>query len=37
MVLLINNEIAEKALKMRDAFDAMASAFKQHAEGYATF
>ncbi len=37
MTLLINNEIAEKALKMRDSIDAMASAFKQYAEGYATF
>ncbi len=37
MAILINNEIAEKALKMRDAIDAMESAFKQYAEGYAVF
>lgn len=37
MVLLINNEIAEKGLRMRDAIDAMESALKQYAEGYAVF
>lgn len=37
MPLLINNAIAEQALKMRDAIDAMESALKQYAEGYATF
>ncbi len=37
MVLLINNEIAEEGLRMRDAIDAMESAFKQYAKGYAVF
>lgn len=37
MPLLIDNQIAEKALTMPSAIDAMDSAFKQYAEGYATF
>jgi alanine dehydrogenase len=37
MALLINNQIAEQALNMRGAIDAMESALRQYAEGYATF
>lgn len=37
MALLINNEIAEQALNMRRAIDAIEAAIKQVAEGKATF
>ena len=37
MTLLIDNAIAEEALKMPDAIAAMESAWKQYAEGNATF
>jgi len=37
MTLLIDNTIAEQALKMPEAIEAMESAWKQYAEGNATF
>lgn len=37
MPLLIDNEIAEGALKMRDAIEAIENAFRQYAEGRAVF
>ena len=37
MPLLISNDVTSRVLVTRDAIEAMESAFRQHAEGMATF